>query len=153
MAQKLQNILNEQTVGGNSKYGFKSTEFMSASEKDRVFDGWKKFVDSGFKRHFFTKIIYEHLHLNFGFIAHYDINGFYATYFEEPDDTTGFIQHIIEDAPTYKFEDYGDINGKMGEYLQSKLSGFQERLGKEQKELDVSRAKALLAKHGLKYGE
>ena len=58
-----------------------NTEFMSADQKKKLERAWRQFVFSGFRQDKFTKPIYNHLHLHCGFIAHYNLPGFYSTYF------------------------------------------------------------------------
>ena len=47
------------------------------------------------------KELYEFLHLHCGFIAHYDINGFKATYRSPQDFSEVFIRHFDRDHPYY----------------------------------------------------
>jgi hypothetical protein len=79
---------------------FTYTEFLSAKDKALVFKQWKsfmKFLSSGEWKEWnnkqggsdygmeapkvFTKNIYLHLSLHCGFIAHFNIHGFYSEYF------------------------------------------------------------------------
>lgn len=62
---------------------FEDVEFMSARDKQLVYKKWVSFVSGHFKYSSFSKRLYEHLHLHCGYIAHYNINGFYGTYFYE----------------------------------------------------------------------
>ena len=48
-----------------------------------------------------TKELYEFLHLHCGFIAHYDINGFKATYKSPRDFAEVFIRHFDREHPYY----------------------------------------------------
>jgi hypothetical protein len=52
------------------------------SDELKVFE---RFVASGFDRKKFTHAIYKKLTFAFGFIAHYDIDGFYVERFATPD--------------------------------------------------------------------
>ena len=47
------------------------------------------------------KELYEFLHLHCGFIAHYDINGFKATYKNPRDFAEVFIRHFDREHPYY----------------------------------------------------
>lgn len=60
---------------------FRDTEFMSASTKMKIYKQFISFINNHFKDTCFKKDLYEHLHSHCGFIAHYNINGFYAAYF------------------------------------------------------------------------
>lgn len=99
---------------------FKSTKFLSAEEKEAVLKDWRNFIKYGFKREYFTKRLYDHLHLHCSFIAHFNINGFYDSYFENPENTLKFLSQFdndygyrsIEYGTSYWFthEDYHDLN-------------------------------------------
>ena len=105
------------------------------------------------------KLLYHHLIQHCSFIAHYDINGFYSTYFENGDDTIQFLSQFdgrqgmpksVEYGMTCWLtnEDYYDINSEMvriaGKYMPSLL----ETARISQKDRDLDLARALLAKHG-----
>lgn len=77
---------------------FTDAEFLTAKEKELTYKQWNTFLREGLKREHFTKRIYNHLHLHCGFIAHYDINGFYTTYFEAGEDTQTFFENLISDG-------------------------------------------------------
>ena len=63
---------------------FTSTRFMDSSEKLKVYKDFVKFLNNHFKRTTFSKRLYEYFHQHCGFIAHYNINGFYGEYFSTP---------------------------------------------------------------------
>ena len=136
------------------------SKFMSAAEKRKVLKQWELFLASGCSKEKFTKSLYNHLIMHCSFIAHYDIHGFYATYFEEGDDTVLFLSQFddsqgmpksIEIGMTYWLtgDEYYDINCEMvriaGKYIPLLVKQAQNR----QKIADIARAKALLAKHGI----
>jgi len=82
---------------------FSDVEFMTAKEKELVLKNWETFLKYGLKKEHFTKRLYEHLHLHSGFIAHYDVHGFYSTYFESGENTERFFEHFC----TYTAQNYG----------------------------------------------
>ena len=96
-----------------------SCEFMTAKEKEKVLKQWERFVKKDFKWEHFTKVLYNHLHLNCSFIAHYDKHGFYATYFDNSEDTLQFIEQFVTgtsveyNATWWLHGDYADINEAM----------------------------------------
>ena len=73
---------------------FTDAEFMTAREKELVLRNWQRFLQHGLKRDHFTKRLYEHLHLHCGFIAHYNIHGFYDEYFQSGADTERFFDNF-----------------------------------------------------------
>lgn len=94
---------------------------MSGYDKNVLLKQFKTFVNKGFQKKNFTKKLYNHLHLHCGFIAHYDIHGFYATYFEDGAGKINFIKHFLQ--PTgwdhwLTCDDYADINGEMVKVLE-----------------------------------
>ena len=57
---------------------------------------FKKFVDSGYDQAKFTKALYRALTFSFGFIAHYDINGFYVARFAGWTERVDTFAQILE---------------------------------------------------------
>ena len=94
---------------------FRDVQFTTAKEKELVLKNWKAFLKHSLKREHFSKRLYEHLHLHAGFIAHYNLSTFYATYFEAGQDTERFFEHFC----TYTMAnysanvDYDDLNSAM----------------------------------------
>ncbi len=94
---------------------FKDVEFMTAREKELVLKNWRNFLKNGLQKQHFTKRLYEHLHLHCGYIAHYNIHGFYSTYFEAGQNTERFFEHFCNytAADCRANGDYGDVNTAM----------------------------------------
>jgi len=136
---------------------FKSIEFMTAREKELTAKQFKNFVKKLVTlgsceetQKAFSKRVYEHLHLNCGFIAHYDIYGFYSTYFNgDIDDFERFAEHFIEDgkiSPYHYTEDYNDINFAFSEILIERYKEIVINFSEETKENDLAKAQRLVAK-------
>jgi len=94
---------------------FTDVEFMTAKEKELVLKNWKTFLKHVLRKEHFTKRLYGHLHLHCGFVAHYNIHGFYSTYFEAGQDTERFFEHFCtHTASNYGASiDYDDLNTAM----------------------------------------
>ena len=83
----------------------KSVQFLSAREKECVFRNWEQFTvplaldEPGQKIYkAFTNRLYHHyLNQHCSFIAHYNRNGFYETYFADPESTPNFLQQFDRD--------------------------------------------------------
>lgn len=96
---------------------------MSAKEKERAWKNFKKIVDTR-DISLLKKTLYEHCHLHYSFIAHYDRHGFIAEYSGQ--DFRRFIQNFDENSAQNKYshliqfrkenDDYRDINEMMVEY-------------------------------------
>lgn len=138
----------------------KDVEFMSAKEKQKVLRHWRQFLQSGLSKDKFTKDLYHHLTLHCSFIAHYDLHGFYSTYFEEGDDMVRFLSQFdnrngipksVEYGMTYwqTGSDYSDINSAMCQIGSLYIPALVDEARQKQTQLDVLRAKALLSKHGI----
>ena len=120
---------------------------MSAEEKKAVLRDWQRFIKSYFDRKHFTKRLYDHLHLHCSFIAHFDIHGFYGTYFENPKHTLKFLKQFdrdydyksIEYGSTYWFsdEDYHDLNSEMGCSLEPNKTQIYAGLKQKTKEMKL----------------
>jgi hypothetical protein len=135
----------------------KDTEFMSAKDKQLVLKHWTKFLAGGLMWGDFTKLLYEHLHLNCEFIAHYDRRGFYETYFVDGDDTVSFLNQFqgkcisVEYGNNYwqTSDDYGDVNREMVRIGETNIPGLIIAAQVKQKQADIAQALALLEKHGI----
>ncbi len=94
---------------------FTDVQFMTAKEKQLVLKSWETFLQHGLKKEHFTKRLYDHLRLHCGFIAHFNIHGFYSTYFEAGQDTERFFEHFCHySALNYGANiDYDDLNTAM----------------------------------------
>ena len=138
----------------------KDVEFMTAQEKEKVLKQWESFLKSGCCKPQFTKALYQHLINHCSFIAHYDLHGFYATYFEEGEDTIQFLSQFdnsngvpksVEYGMIYWYTgpDYNDLNSEMCR-VASKYIRFLAKVARHnQIKADTARVRILLAKHGL----
>ena len=137
----------------------KDTKFMTARDKELTLKQWRTFIREGMQAKHFTKRIYDHLNLHCSFIAHYNRQGFYSTYFEQPEDTIKFLgqfdpngEHIsIEICGAYWFtdQDYHDLNDAMCQVVGEYIKQYTSQKLKEAKTRDILLAKSLLAKHGI----
>ena len=89
------------------KFKFKDVRFLSAREKAQVLKQWETFLKYGCKKEHFTKLLYNHLTTHCSFIAHYDLHGFYATYFEEGEDTVRFLSQFDNSQGIPRSVEYG----------------------------------------------
>jgi len=126
---------------------FSDEQFLSASEKTKIYNAWKRFLKSDFKKGNFTDALYIHLHLHCGFIAHYDRNGFYSTYFVDPEDTMSFLRLFEQDCPgAWKFFE-NDLTSVMMQELETSkpriLKELHERNIKEKENILESSKKNL----------
>lgn len=108
---------------------FTDVEFMTAKEKELVLKNWKMFLKHGLQKQHFTRRLYEHLHLHCGYIANFNIHGFYSTYFEAGQDTERFFEHFC----TYTVghyganTDYDDINAAMRQVYEEFKTGIMSK--------------------------
>lgn len=77
-----------------TEHNFKSAEFMSAEEKEKVLKAWKQFLAHDFSERFFTERLYKHLTLHCYFIAHFSKDRFYHYYFKNPEETIKLIKQF-----------------------------------------------------------
>tara|TARA_Y100000310_G_scaffold31209_1_gene29617 strand:+ start:42 stop:482 length:441 start_codon:yes stop_codon:yes gene_type:complete len=140
-------------------------EFMTAKEKVLTLKAWTQFVKAAATgaelqmQKAFTKRLYLHLINHCEFIAHYNRGGFFSTYFEEPSQVAHFFAQFdklkgclsIEYGMTHwlTMPDYTDINHALVDAAGPYLEAIYAKANTEQKELDIARARTLLAKHGL----
>ncbi len=139
--------------------GMKDTKFMPARERGLVLRQWETFLRNGCRREDFTNALYHHLMQHCSFIAHYNRDGFYQTYFCEGEDTAHFLTQFdrskgcrsVEYGMTYWLtaEDYSDINSAMVDVAAKYIPILTQAAKAKQKEADIARARVLLAKHGV----
>lgn len=61
---------------------FTSVKYMTDLEKAKIYINFVKYLNNHFKATLWKKNLYDHFHQHCGFIAHYNIHGFYGEYFE-----------------------------------------------------------------------
>lgn len=150
----------------------KDVEFMTAKEKELVLKQWKKFVakieevwskeqivqtDLEGLYNTFTKRIYDQLHLHCSFIAHFSRDGFFSTYFVDPEDLINFLHQFDEDCDYTSIEygmewisgDYADLNIEMCKVVGEHKEKLYDVLSRHAKNDDIEEAKKLLSKHGI----
>lgn len=136
----------------------KDVEFMTGKEKELALKAWTTFVKHGFQRKHFTKRIYSHLSLHCSFIAHYNIHGFYDTYFTSPENTLHFMTQFdrrsgavsVEYGSTHWLNDpdYTDLNNAFCGIIEQYQKGCNEQCQSAIRKRDIKTAHALLLKHG-----
>ena len=139
------------------QYAFSDSQFMSAREKTLVLKAWVRFLKNGLRREDFSDRLYKHLINDCSFIAHYDRAGFYATYFENGDDTTRFLSQFDKRGDCLSVEygkswwlhgDYEDLNDAMIEEAARYIPALLEQASVKAKAADLAEARRLAAKHG-----
>ncbi len=131
---------------------FKDMQFLTAQQKYKAFKRFKSVIE---KRdiHLMDKNLYEHLHLHCGYIAHYDINGFKATY-NDPQDFLRFCEHFLkhngQSLRWPSMSDYADVNRAMCEILEQHIDKIRQEAVDFQNETELSFLHRLAEKHGLK---
>ncbi len=73
---------------------FTPTKWAAAEEKAKISNRLTRFIIGGFQQSSFTKGMYQRLSNMFGHIAHYDINGFYSTWFTDIKSCRDWVEHI-----------------------------------------------------------
>ena len=139
---------------------FHDAKFMSEAEKSKVLRHWEMFLRSNLEKDKFTQALYHHLTQHCSFIAHYDIHGFYATYFENGETTLAFLSQFdtrngipksIEYGMTYWLtdEDYYDINTEMCRIAWRYMPVLELKARNDQRHSDLTHAEFLLRKLGM----
>lgn len=90
-------------------YKLHATQWSTIQDKEKFIKQFERFVKSGYKRTLFPKWFYQRLSCMFGFIAHFNQNGFYSEKFSTPQRIEDFKTRIREwtcyGDPTYTFSD------------------------------------------------
>ena len=139
------------------QYAFGDAQFTSAREKALVQKAWVRFLKNGLRWEDFSDRLYKHLINHCSFIAHYDRAGFYATYFENGEDTRRFLSQFdgrgeclsVEYGATWWLHgDYEDLNEAMIEEAARYIPTLMEQATAKAKAADLAEARRLAAKHG-----
>lgn len=136
LRMRLENKEDEPIVGNIAKVKLpvmNDNLAMTAKQKRQVLRDWIRFLQFGCRQKDFTKGLYHHLIMHCSFIAHFNLNGFYFTYFDADDvsDTLRFLNQFDRDSGCASVEyghagwlnltGYTDINNAMvdlaGQYL------------------------------------
>ena len=122
---------------------FTDAEFMTAKEKELVLKSWETFLKHGLQKQHFTKRLYKHLHLHHGYIAHYNIDIFYSTFFEAGQDVQRFFNHFCNHAV---IADYRDLHAAMlevyGRYRDSIMQQAEDDITVALNRLEASLGRA-----------
>jgi len=137
----------------------KEVKFMTVKEKEMVLKQWKSFIKEGCKQKRFTTCLYHHLIQHCSFIAHYNRDGFYSTYFHNPEDEIRFFKQFDKDFGHLSIEyggrywltnpDYNDINQAMCDTIEPYKTQLYAKNKVAEKERDLAFAASLLRKHGI----
>ena len=88
---------------------FVATQWNSAADKASFGNMYLHFIESEWKRSLFTESFYQRLSNCFGHIAHYDIHGFYDTWFTRDKHRLGFLKNTLSwgcwGDPTFTYSD------------------------------------------------
>jgi len=88
---------------------FVATEWNSAADKAAFGNTYLHFIESGWKQSLFTKGFYQRLSNCFSHIAHFDVHGFYQTWFTCDKDRLEFLRwasrHHCYGDPKFTFSD------------------------------------------------
>ena len=87
----------------------KDGKYLSAAEKTKIALAFSRFVEHGFQQKHFTKALYKYLSLHFGFIAHFNQEGFYSARFASPDGRKETYKAILQ-AGEWNFRDANTID-------------------------------------------
>ena len=127
------------------------SQFMSAKEKKLVLKQWISFIENDFRREKFSTRLYKHLYLHCGFIANYNRDKFYSTFFVNPQDAIVFLKHFNKEAFWVKMLPYVDINSAMVDIVDLHRERITNACLKSIKEKELDLALFLLAKHRISY--
>jgi len=126
---------------------FTPTKWATADEKAKVANRLTRFILGGFQQGSFRKGMYKRLSNMFGHIAHYDIHGFYSTWFGDVGSCRDWVEHVTSGwlsgigDPKFTWSDAEKalVRWLKDNHIAEQLEGLYQ-LGVEQKELAVLHA-------------
>jgi hypothetical protein len=83
------------TPGAFTEADFTATKFASAEEKAKIANKLTRFILGGFKQASFSQTMYTRLSNMFGHIAHYNLHGFYETWFSGPHERCKWAKYVM----------------------------------------------------------
>lgn len=83
------------TPGNFTETDFTATKFATPKEKARIANKLTRFILGGFKQKSFSKAMYSRLSNMYGHIAHYDIHGFYETWFAGAKERCKWAEYVL----------------------------------------------------------
>ncbi len=84
------------TPGAFTEADFTATKFASAEEKARIANKLTRFILGGFKQGSFSQAMYTRLSNMFGHIAHYNLHGFYETWFSGWRERCKWAEYVLQ---------------------------------------------------------
>jgi hypothetical protein len=129
---------------------FFPTEWSSAADKAAFGNTFLHFVESEWKQTLFTKGFYQRLSNCFGHIAHYDIHGFYGTWFTCDKDRLEFLRNASK-WPCYgdpKFT-FSDVEQALRQQIRGRnyVALYQVRAAEELRNAEMTILRSLEAKY------
>lgn len=133
---------------------YSDTKFMTARQKERAFDCFKRVLEARDISKMDSNL-YKHLTLHCGFIAHYDIHSFKATYSGQG--FRSFVEHFDRNSRAFhgwnhwvRLEGYEDINSDMVKLATAMAPTIYAELDLQQKNAEIDLCRAIAEKYGLK---
>ncbi len=141
---------------------FTDAQYMTAQQKRRVLGDWVRFFQSGMELKRFTKRLYQHLTLHCSFIAHFNRQGFFDTYFANPESFQRFLNQFdrtkgcvsSEYGMTYWIRDgndvsaeYYDLNNALVDAIADMLPALREQA--RQRAVEAAQEQVRLAEQKL----
>ena len=121
---------------------YTATQWDTAEDKAKFVNHFIKFVRAGFPKSKFNKKFYQRLSNTFGHIAHYNINGFWDTFFTTIEGKVRFLE-ITLNSPCY-----GDPA-----YTYCDAEKEIQRILKEENALELCRAILVVERDNKEYSE
>lgn len=130
---------------------FTPTEFSTAQDKAAFGNHFFRFIESDWKQTIFTRTFYNRLSNCFGHIAHYDLHGFYGTWFADDGLRLSFLQHTLRFScygdPAYTFS---DVERAIKTELRRRplVAQYQARVSAAIRTRELAQLQRLQAKYG-----
>jgi hypothetical protein len=129
---------------------FAATDFYSAEDKAWFGNYLLDFIAADFPRAKFTKKFYERLSSTFGHIAHYDLLGFWQTFFESTADKVEFLRQTLNwSFYGHPETTFSDVEKAVQSVLRSSstLAIYESRCREEAERAEKELLRRLKAKH------
>jgi hypothetical protein len=130
---------------------FRATQWSDAAEKAKFANHFLRFTGKDFARGKFTRKFYHRLQLTFGHIAHYNLEGFFATWFTSTERKVEFLRHTLHwpcyGDPAFTFSDVKRAIQRRIRRAQV-LEQYQAQLGAERLAHDRALYETLRARFG-----